>query len=295
MRDAMLGLYIEDNMRVRPNLTINLGMRYEPSSVPYEEHGEVASLLTLTSLPPQGLKLGNPLYPNNTLHNFAPRVGFAWDPFKTGKTSVRGGFGFYDQAVVATFFGNPFENSPPFYLSVNAANLAQGDFPTIAYNKGLALIGSGSTQQERIPYVQQHPGRSYVMQYNLDIQREIIPNLTLLVAYVGSHGVHGITNCDDCNIVQPIASPLGFLWPCEPFSPTTGCGGIGSGARLNSAVGRMPVTLFDDSSIYNGLHVQLTKRMAHGFQVQGSFAWQRSIDTASGNSESDQFLNGIAS
>jgi len=295
MRDKTLGLYINDNIRFRSNLTINVGMRYEPSAVPYEEHGQVASLLTLTSVAPQGLKLGNPLYANNTLHNFAPRIGFAWDPFKTGKTSVRGGFGLYDQAVVATFFGNPFENSPPFYLSVNAANLSQGDFPTTAYNKGLALIGSGSTQQERIAYVEQHPGRSYVMQYNLNIQRDLSQNLTLLVAYAGSHGVHGITNCDDCNIVQPISSPLGFLWPCEPFSPKTGCGGIGSGIRVNPTVGREPTTLFDDSSVYNGLQTQVTKRMAHGLQLQGSFAWQRSIDTASGNSESDQFINGISS
>lgn len=295
MRDKTLGLYIEDNIRFRPNLTINVGMRYEPSAVPYEEHGKVASLLTLASPAPQDLKVGNPLYQNNTLRNFAPRIGFAWDPFKTGKTSVRGGFGLYDQAVVATFFGNPFENSPPAYLSVNAANLVQGDFPTIAYQKGLALIGSGSTEQERIAYVQQHPGRSYVMQYNLNIQRDLAQNLTLLVAYAGSHGVHGITNCDDCNIVQPIIAPAGYLWPCEPFSPTTGCGGIGSGLRVNSTVGREPTTLFDNSSSYNGLQTQLTKRMAHGFQVQGSFAWQRSIDTASGNSESDQFINGISS
>lgn len=295
MRDKTLGLYFHDNIRVRSNLTVNVGMRYEPSAVPYEEQGKIQSLLTLTSSAPQGQKLGNPLYANNTLKNFAPRVGFAWDPFKDGKTSVRGGYGIYDQPVVATFFGNPFENSPPFYLSVNAANLVQGDFPTNAYAKGLALIGSGSTLQERIAYVEQHPGRSYVQQYNLDIQRDLSHNLTLLIAYVGSHGVHGITNCDDCNIVQPIVSPVGYLWPCEPFSPTTGCGGIGTGSRVNATVGREPTTLFDDSSVYNGLQTQLTKRMGHGFLIQGSFAWQRSIDTASGNSESDQFLNGISS
>ena len=116
-----------------------------------------------------------------------------------------------------------------------------------------------------------------------------------MVGYVGSHGVHGITEADDGNVVLPISSPLGYLWPCEPFSPTTGCGGIGSGKRLNPFIGREPYTLWRNSAVYNGLQAQVTKRMSHGFQIQGSFTWQKIIDTASGGNAADQFLNGISS
>jgi hypothetical protein len=288
VRQKIFGLYIQDDMHVRPNLTINVGVRYEPATVMSELRGKVGSLLNLTD---PTLHLGNPLYHNNTLHDFDPRVGFAWDPFKSGKTSVRAGFGFYDQLPLPAYFGNPTANAPPFYESVNAASLLPGDFPTNAYLK----TTTGGLKSQRGPFLQQNPSRSYVMQYNLSIQREVMPNLTFLIGYVGSHGVHGITNTDDADIVLPIPSPLGYLWPCEPFDPVTGCGGIGSGTRLNTFIAREPATLFRNSSLYNGLDLQITKKITHGFQVQGSFTWQKNIDTASGNPTADQYINGISS
>jgi hypothetical protein len=290
-RQTYVGMYAQDDMRVRPNLTINVGLRYEPWTVPSEVHGQMVTLLTPSSPAPAGMKIGNPLYANNTLFNFEPRLGFAWDPFKSGKTSIRAGFGFYDQPPLNIFFGNPEENSPPFAQSVNTSSLTQGDFPTLGYLKAVP----GSLTSERVAFVQQHPGRSYVMQYNLSVQRQLSTNLTILVGYVGSHGVRGITNDDDADIVQPIVSPVGYLWPCEPFSAITGCGGIGSGTRINTTIAREPFTLFRNSALYNGLQVQVTKRMSYGLQAQGSFTWQRSIDTASGNLASDQFINGISS
>jgi len=301
IRQTIVGVYVQDDVRFRSNLTFNLGLRYEPATVLTEVHGKVASLLQLTDPLPH---VGPPLFHNNTLRNFEPRLGFAWDPSRNGKTSVRGGFGFYDQLPLPANFGNPVSTTIPFYQSVSisagsnpAIDLQQGDFPTGAFLKG-------STNSERIAIVEQHPHRSYVMQWNLSIQRELLPNLTALIGYVGSHGLHGITQDDDVNIVLPIASPQGYLWPCEPFVPagTTppagknpGCNGIGSGQRLNTSVGREPAILFRNSSIYQGLEAQLTKRMSHGFQVQGSFTWQKSIDTASGGVNGDTFINGISS
>jgi len=299
IRQTIFGIYLQDDMRIRPNLTVNVGLRYEPATVMSEKQGKVVSLLHTTDQFPH---IGNPMYQNNTLHDFDPRVGFAWDPFKNGKTSVRGGFGFYDQLPTPQYFSNPVSSSPPFYRSVNVTpglnptiNLQPGDFPTNAFQKGAALLAAGSTAGERVAFVQQNPKRAYVMQYNFSIQRQLNPSLSLLVGYIGSHGVHGITEADDGNIVLPISSPLGYLWPCEPFSPTTGCGGIGSGQRLNPFIGREPYTLWRNSAVYNGLQTQVTKRMSHGFQIQGSFTWQKIIDTASGGNAADQFLNGISS
>ncbi len=299
MRQTIFGVYFQDDMRVKSNLTINLGLRYEPTSVPAEVHGQVASMLAINSVVPgPGLKAGNPLYANNSLRNFDPRVGFAWDPFKTGKTSVRGGFGFYDQETYMNDFNNPFSSTEPFYTSIGISTLAQGDFPTNAYQKGLATLATGSYASSRVSFVQQHPGRAYVMQYNLSVQREITPNLTFLIGYVGSHGVRGMLQTDDINIVEPTFLNGQYLWPCEPFDPNLGCLGIGAGgqaARVNPTVGREAGMLWGNSAIYNGLQVQLTKRMAHGFQVQGSFAYQKSIDVASGAHAGDDFLNGISS
>ena len=299
IRQMIFGAYLQDDIRVRPNLTVNVGLRYEPASVTADARGQVVSLPSPTAATAH---LGNPMYHNNTLRDFDPRIGFAWDPFRDGKTSVRGGFGFYDQLPTTQYFSNAVSSSPPFYQSVNvvpgsnpSTNLEPGDFPSNAFIKGEALLAAGSTAGERVAYVQQYPRRAYVMQYNLNIQRELRPDLALLVGYVGSHGVRGITEDDDANIVLPLGSPLGYLWPCEPFSPTKGCGGIGSGTRLNTAIGREPFTLWRNSAIYNGFQAQITKRMSRGFQVQGSFTWQKIIDDASGGNAADQFLNGISS
>jgi hypothetical protein len=350
MRETIIGLYIQDDIKVRHNLTFNIGLRYEPTSVPSEVHGQVAGLTTVTAIPEpgKGQHVGNPLYVNNTLKNFSPRVGFAWDPFSTGKTSIRGGFGFYDAQSYLNFFNNPFSSSAPFYFSIANSNLVQGDFPFKAFTNGVATLtqglpcpvttsrgcstgtllypdgGASIDAATRAAYVQQNPPRSYVMQYNLSFQRELTPSLTLLFGYVGSHGVHGAHVGDDLNIVAP-SLYVGRLpvWSCEPFVPAgttppagmkVGCNGIGLGepvgynlntatggpvggqfARLNPFVGREAISGYRNSSVYNGLQVQITKRMSHSFQVTGSFTYQRSIDESSGNQAGDEFLNEISS
>ena len=351
-RQTIFGVYINDDMKIRHNLTVNMGLRYEPASVPSEVNGQIAHMPAIdTPIPGLGLITGNPMYHNNELRNFSPRIGFAWDPFGTGKTSVRGGFGFYDAHSYINEFNNPISSAAPFYNSIGISNLSQGDFPFNAFTNGLAALSQGfkcsGTNQAglpvagqqpgcsngilvtpngqpaiyastRAPLVQENPGRSYVMQYNFSIQRELTPNTTILVGFVGSHGVHLLTQHDDVNQVQPIFGAGQYLYPCEApslglvFSPTTGCPAIGIGfptgynrdaagnpiggqfARINPFVGRQAAALWRGSSLYDGLQVQITKRMSHGFQVQGSFAYQKSIDVASGNHAGDEFLNGIS-
>src|ERR1700730_11402980 len=92
-RQNIFGAYVQDDWRWKPNVTLNLGVRYEMSTVPTEVQGKLSNLYNLTDATPH---LGNPYFLNPTLRNFEPRVGFAWDPFRNGKTAVRGGFGMYD-------------------------------------------------------------------------------------------------------------------------------------------------------------------------------------------------------
>jgi len=146
------------------------------------------------------------------------------------------------------------------------------------------------------------------MQWNLSVEREIMPNLTALIGYVGNHGVHGMAVDDDSDIVPPTSSPLGYLWPCVapglPFVPagttpppglSPGCNGIGSGQRLNPNLGDLRNVVFANSSLYDALQVQVTKRMSHGFQAQGSFVWSKGIDMASGTLVGDSVTNGLTS
>src|SRR4029077_9550698 len=109
LRQTLVGVYLQDDWRWRPNVTLSLGLRYEMVTVPTEVDGKLVNLLNLTDpvhhcavTPPAPFDpalcppLGGPLYKNPTLRNFEPRVGFAWDPFHNGKTAVRGGFGMFD-------------------------------------------------------------------------------------------------------------------------------------------------------------------------------------------------------
>src|SRR5581483_12428928 len=93
LRDTILTGYIQEDWRWRPNFTLNLGVRYEMSTVPTEVQGKLTVLRHLTDATPH---LGDPLFANPTTRNIEPRVGLSWDPTSSGKTAVNAGFGIFD-------------------------------------------------------------------------------------------------------------------------------------------------------------------------------------------------------
>src|ERR1700722_19491514 len=333
-RTTVFGLYFQDDYRLRPNLTINMGIRYEPTTVPYEVKGRVGTLASIydttgTQLPLCGQQftdstgkvtcnaLNGPLFQNNTLHDISPRVGFAWDPQGTGKMSIRGGAGIYDQLPLLAFMGSTTNLTAPFLISGGNTNLAQGSFGGVGtfagpcpatpagqnpFPAGTSAACQVSASGGRVAFIDRAPKRAYVIQYNFSIQREIAPSTTLLVGYVGSHGVHGTTQVDDVNSVIPQKINGGYYYPCDNaltsvnFSGgnSNDCPGRGTGTTINKSWGRLPATFFRNSSVYNGLQTQVTKQMSHGFQVTGGFTWQKSIDVGSGPVISNSVITGIS-
>jgi hypothetical protein len=278
LRQTIFGAYVQDDIRVFRNLTLNLGLRYEMATVPSETSGKLASLTSLTGTE---LHLGNPLFSNPTLHNFEPRVGLAWDPFHNGKTAVRSGFGMFDVLPLPIELRGAVFAVWPFFDAASLANLPAGSFPIGAFS-----LLQPDESNARVDYFEPKPPRNYVMQWNLSIQQEITPSTAILVAYVGSRTVHNVLQTDNSNIVLPTTlTPQGYLWP----SP------IGSGTVLNPNVGSISGTFFNSDAVYHALQVQVTKKMSHGFQAQAAYTWSRSIDTSSGSTDGDQFLNGISS
>ena len=276
-RTNIFGTYLQDDIRLRPNLTINVGLRYEFTNGINEKTGRLSAVYNPAD---PTIHVQSPLFNNNTLGNFDPRIGFAWDPFRDGKTSVRGGFGIFDVLPLPSMIFTFATSNAPFFGSGTISNLSQGDFPTGAFVK-LANLTNPPLQ---VPYVQQNPKRSYVQQWNLNLQREVLPGLTAMVAYVGSHGVHLPFRSDNSNTVIPTLTSAGYLFP-DP---------VGSGTKIGPLYGRMPLVEWTNFSNYNALEFQVTKKMSHGFQVQGSYTWSRAIDEGDGTGPADPYLSSIA-
>jgi hypothetical protein len=164
--------------------------------VPTEANNTFAVLTSLTT--PAETPVKTFWGKNQTLLNFQPRVGFAWDPFGNGKTAVRGGFGIYDELPLSWVFTHGSTGVLPYQLEKDASNLPAGSFPTGAVV--LANLPNLTTVGNR--FIQQNPHRDYAMNWNLNIQREIAANLTAAIAYVGSHTVHAPFSTDDSNMFQ---------------------------------------------------------------------------------------------
>ena len=285
LRQSVIGAYVEDDMRLLSNLTVNAGIRYEPATVPTEAHGKIANLRTLSS--PQ-VFTGDPYFHNPTLRNIEPRLGFSWDPFKNGKTAIRGGFGVFDMLPLTYQFNLMDAFSAPYFLFPVLNNPPVGSFPKNA----LPLIKAGGAL--RADFVEFDPSRSYVMQWNLNVQREITHNLTAMVGYVGSHGVHLPFRTTDANAVSPTLTSQGYLWPCGGAIVNGICSKPGTGTKVNPQFGQIDGQTFTADSVYDALLVSVKKTMSHGLQLQGSYTWAKGLDTSSSVIAGGPFQNSIS-
>jgi len=295
IRQTAIGAYIADDWKARPNLTLNIGLRYEPVTLPTEAHGGFGVLKNIYSGTEQ-IPVPNLWTRNATLRNFEPRVGFAWDPFHDGKTSVRGAFGIFDMLPLPWVYYFNTSSSLPFSLqelintSTPAPNTLQpGDFPFAAASKAIQTINLATAQTRA---VEQNPKANYDMNWNLSVQRQI-GSMLVTLGYVGSHAVHQAYTPDDVDMVLPTATPAGFLWPCTPTATPGHCT-TGGGTRLNPQVGPTKYTFWDGSGRYESLEAQVTKKMSHGFQAQASYTWGKCFDQGSGAQLGDPFQNSLS-
>ncbi|MFN7949711.1 MAG: TonB-dependent receptor [Blastocatellia bacterium] len=272
-RESIIGMYAQDDFHLRTNLTLNLGLRYEFVTSPTESQGKIANLLNLSDKQPTVGKLFT-----STKKNFAPRLGFAWDPFRNGRTSVRGGAGIFDVLPLLYLFVNRFNRTPPFFrtgfVTYNAQNPGLGKFPSQSF----AALGPNTF---RTIFVESNPPRPYKGQWNLTVQHEILNDFTVELGYVGARGIHLPRAVEDLDIVPPIS--LGehrYAFPALT-SPQS--------VRLNTNFGRIAAELWDVNSYYHAFHAGLKKRMSHNVQMQMAYTWQKSIDTSSATFSDNEY------
>src|SRR5882762_5792243 len=155
---------------------------------------------------------------------------------------------------------------------------------TAINNPGAGSFFSGITNfpanKLRATYIEPNPKRNYVIQWNLSVQQELSPNLTGMVAYVGSRGIHQPFRVDDANMVLPTKTSAGYVWPfiSDPNDPDHFGDPLDP---FNTNYGSIRGLWYKGHSYFDALELQMVKRMSHGFQVQGAFTWGKSIDTSS--------------
>jgi hypothetical protein len=264
-----LGVFVQDNYKVRPNLTLELGFRYDWLMSPTERYDRFVDYVPeLNSL----IQVNNgiaPVYHTNS-KNFQPRLGFAWDPFKDGKTSIRGAYAILaDQPITNLVTGNG--TNPPFASNVALpANTTTQLFN--ATDPGHAVPGSTVSPSSSDPEFD----NAYIQSWNLNVQREVKSGLAVTVGYFGSKGTHLRLAR---NLNQTFLNAA--LTPVRPFPTLSANSPIAAGKPLLNITFREGT----GNSSYNALWVTANKRMGKGLQFNTSYTFSKSIDY---NSQSSQ-------
>jgi outer membrane receptor protein involved in Fe transport len=257
--------YIQDEWKVLPRLTLNIGLRYEFVSNPTTDIQPLETLIN----PPFGTfqRVSNVFASNPSLHNFDPRVGLAWDPFGDHKTSIRTGAGIFYDPIEARSYASGYYFNPPYALAFVGLPQFPNPFPG-ALPPPAQLVG-----------VDYHTTQSpHMYQWNFNIQRQLTGSTTLTVGYVGSRGVH-LYAARDINPVEPTVEN-----GVDVFGVPEGPNAIGivSNPRLNPAGSALSSEAPVGDSNYNSLQVGLNRRFARGLQSQVSYTWSKCMDDASG-------------
>lgn len=280
--------YVQDDWKVSPALTLNVGLRYE-INVPQKENTNKTSQFDLnTGLLNSGqggvydvnratglltrvgtLDIGDTLY-DMRKSNFAPRVGFAYRLTRDNKTVIRGGYGiFYDQVVVGNGMFPLYGLGAPYLSSFTTTNTPTETFATWE-NPFPAGTAGGSVSPGA---VNRNLPATYIQQWSFGIQRELISNLLLDVTYQGSKGT-AIPISYDINQANP--GP-GNIQSRRPYSQW-------SGVTWRDAVGR---------SSFNSMVAKLERRYANGLTFQTSLVWSKSLDLQSIQSSGNTGDGGI--
>ena len=296
IRATLFAGYFQDDWRATRRLTLNLGLRYELTTVPTEKFGQSSFLLTPSDT---ALQIHTPFAGNHK--NFAPRVGLAWDVRGDGKTSVRAGFGMYYDQILLNQFLNLFDRNPNPDLKSGwlTVTLPQPGIPAPFPNPLAAAqsAGAGFALQNTVFNNFKTP---YLYQYSLEVQRQIAKNLVASVAYVGSRGKHLVERRDG-NTPVPIVLAGGV--PCNagavsatnPILPAGTLCTPKTALRRNSKWADMQTRSLDGLSWYDSMQVSVLRRFAGGLQVQAAYTWSKSLDTSSGlfSEEADNAATGV--
>jgi Carboxypeptidase regulatory-like domain len=269
--------FVQDTVRVRPKLTITLGLRHEFTTGWNEAHGRAANYTFADGIISSEPRVGGSLFTENSAKFLLqPRVAVAWSPF-SAKTVIRAGFGMYNDLQDALGYradqNAPF--NPTYTTPLTVAQLPidpAGPFPAT-----VKLIPGGVQPDMKTPTL---------ISYSLRVQHQLSPNTSLTVGYVGSHGYHEIIGidanepfpviCPDplCPATYPATFPAALAGTPVPagsyFVPTT--------TKANPTIANTWTWFSEGDSSYNALQVDLNRRFSGGLTVRGVYTFSKVLD-----------------
>ena len=257
-RQTVLGWFVQDDYRLRPNLTLNLGLRHEFVTAPIEVNGRNANLPSLTAKD----SIIGPAYPT-TKNNFGPRVGLAWDPTGSGKTSVRAGFGlFYNLPIMGRLWDTSI-------LDYRFATTIQVNNPL---NFPKALLSGFTLGTQATRDVQSDLQTPTSVHWNLEIGRQLTPSMSVQIGYVASkqyHLEHGPQANRFVGAVLGGAERLPdgrkFFRPGLP--------------RINPNFTSIQWVDTPGWGRYNALQLGFQRRLSRGLQLQAGYTWSKNTST----------------
>jgi hypothetical protein len=307
IRQHQWELYAQDSFRWKPNLTVTYGGRYSRFNQPTDANGHATGfdaalfdpakspqinssngqIVAGTGTALNGIIIGGQNSPfgsevaRHDAKSFGPRIGLAWDPFKTGKTSVRAGYGiFYDSPSVGTQENGEFAN-PPFVQNVTISSTILNNPPSV--QPDLNLSPPALTVQ------QSDWSQPYVQEWSLDLQREVKPKLFVDLGYFGNKGTH-LVGVIDVNEPHPLAYvAAGITAPVN-------------GARtplLNAVrpfVGYDAINVFSSrfDSNYHAFQASVQKRFTGNSLLVANYTWSHGITNAQNDFRTPQNTYNLA-
>jgi hypothetical protein len=315
IRSKAVNVFLQDEWKVRHNLTLSLGLRYEYSSPKLDTEGRSFSVIpglqsTVFPNAPLGMVFpgdaGAPRgvnFPNK--NNWGPRFGFAWDPWGNGKTSIRGGAGiFYDVLKgednlqfngqppffgAAGLFFNPLPGNPssdvPYFSDPFGSLSTTNPFPSTPPPSNIDFVASGFlpiNSSAAVFLVNPHLHTPYAYQYNLSIQHELAKTLVAEVNYVGNSS-KGLTALKDVN---PFVLGTGSRVLNAATQPNPEIASFCAGDLGECPYAALPEFQNVGFANYNSLEASLTKQVGDSrfgtTYFTFAYTYGKSIDTSSG-------------
>jgi len=266
-RQNLIGAWLQDDIKMSDQVTVNAGLRYEMVTTPHERDGKVSNLRRIMD---PAVAVGDPLFLNPTKTQFAPRLGFAWNVGGRGTTAVRGGYGIFYEEPLFYQYRSPIFRALPF---VDRAVITRPALPVT-----LASLASGGVPENEL--IQYDLDPSYMQQYNVNVQRQLPWDSAVTVAYMGSRGTQ-LMGSADVNLAIPQIVDGREFFPANPV-------------RRNPNFGTLRMNFQGFHSQYNGMSLAWVKRQSRGLQFQGSYTFGHSMDNRSGSGGRQEFRNGQA-